>query len=265
MSKFRSVRCGGSDAAITRRGTRMIYELRLYEVAHGRLSAEVQRMYEVAIADHGGADRPSLFDRHGVPRPLFAWTTVSGTGLPGFGYLLRWPGIMEREKCFPSFWADPEWLEIKDRTDDGSPMVERMDDYYIGPSSFWNEDLAGTGKEPGRVQDIVLQEVSQGWQQLAARRFVEIDAPFLRSKGARILGLFDILIGSGIPSLVTFIDWPDPESRQAAWTSHHEDAGIVQARVEEERQCGRPLFEFRRQLQVEPCAFAPAPSGSLIE
>jgi hypothetical protein len=242
----------------------MIYEIRLYDVAHGRLAAEVRRMHRVAIAGERGGDGPSMFDRYGIPRPLFAWTLAAGDRMPGFGYILRWESIADRERCFPAFWSDPDWLKIKEETDDGSPMVERIDDFYLRPAPGWDSSLAAGGSASGAVQDIIFQEAYQGNQHDAARSLLDNDFCFLRARGGRPFGLFEVLIGAGIPSLVSFVDWPDSETHREAWRDYHADSAIVNARVEEERLYGRPLFGGSRRLVVEPCDFAPPPKSGLI-
>jgi hypothetical protein len=194
----------------------MFFEFRFYECTAGRLADEVARMHEVAIAGEGGGDGPSLFDQFGIPRPLGAWTAVAGARLPIFGYLVAWDSLDRRDVAFPRFWADPRWAAIRDRSDGGSPMVEHIENWLMGPSLAWNR-TSTRRPHPDGLHELRIHHCHAGHGAAVTDYLANIELAQAEVLGGTVLGVFDVLIGPDMPAVVSFLSWPDYETQQTAW------------------------------------------------
>ena len=75
-----------------------------------------------------------LFDRYGIPRPVGLWRVLSGAHLPAVIFLYRWNCVAERAHAFETFYDDPEWTALRAGTNEGSEIVDNMDDILLrGP------------------------------------------------------------------------------------------------------------------------------------
>ena len=234
-----------------------IYELRCYDVAAGRLADEVARMYDVAIAGERGGPA-SMFDRYGIPRPLGAWTGMSGTREPQFGYILRWDSLAQRDAAFPAFWADPDWLELRARTDGGVPLVERMEDWLLRPSPSWNAARQfgdGLRQDAGWLTEMLVQKPENGFVADATAAHAGLLLPLLARHGAVLLGVFDVVIGPDMPCMVTFLAWPDQPTQDAAWRAVDVDPGMRAAAREQGRTHGHALIRSSEHSLLRPVHF----------
>lgn len=233
----------------------MIYEYRFYDVAHGRMAAEVARMYDVALK--GGTD--SMFAKYGVKLPLGAWVATAGRRLPLFGYIQQWDSLKQRDAAFPPFWADPVWAKMKAETDGGSPLVERMEDWLMRPAPCWAK--VRTDDKPGPVHEMRVERVSNGHLPTAHALMGEVILPQYQVLGAVVLGVFDVLIGPNIPTLVTFLAWPDHETQQRAAARLDVEPRVLNGLKAARAKAGEPLFVDLQQHILQPVPWAvPAPN-----
>jgi hypothetical protein len=237
----------------------MMFEFRFYEVTPGRLAQEVARMYEVAIRDVDGTGR-SLFEQHGIARPLGAWTAIAGKRLPVFGYLLVWDSLAERDASFPSFWADPRWTAVRARTEDGHPMVEHIDDWLIVPSPAWDRTAGRRSLPAGGVHELRIHHCMAGHAGEVTRYLAEIEHAQLEVRGATVIGMFDVLIGPNMPAIVSFLAWPDFESQQSALARLD-----VEPRVHARRRDWAQRLGFSPIREVEQTLLRPLSYGVPVE
>ena len=92
----------------------MLYELRIYEIAPGRMKAIVDRFANITLG---------FFKKHGI-KPVLFWEPVIGTSNQLI-YLLEWDSLAERERCWDAFMNDPEWLAARAETEREGPIVLR--------------------------------------------------------------------------------------------------------------------------------------------
>lgn len=110
-----------------------LYELRQYRVASGRLQEEIDRAMTCILPPETGG--MGLFARHGIPEPIGMWRALTGSSLPCVVFLYQWPDAASRAQAFESFYEDHEWRRERARTNDGSEIVDRLDDLLLtGPS-----------------------------------------------------------------------------------------------------------------------------------
>jgi hypothetical protein len=111
----------------------MLYELRAYRVADGRMDEEIARALGTILSEAEGG--LGLFARYGVPRPVGMWRALTGPHLPSMLFLYPWESAQQRAGAFETFGADPAWLRYRAVTNAGSEIVDRMDDLLLtGPA-----------------------------------------------------------------------------------------------------------------------------------
>jgi hypothetical protein len=103
----------------------MIYELRIYEVVPGRLP-DLNRRFETITT--------KIWDRMGIKQAGF-WTADVGTSNELI-YLLAWESLAEREEKWTKFQADPEWNEKRAQTEANGPIVARVRNSFLRPTSY---------------------------------------------------------------------------------------------------------------------------------
>jgi hypothetical protein len=101
----------------------MIYELRIYEVAPGRLHELHQRFETVTL---------KMFEKYGVRQAGF-WTAEVGTSNELF-YMLAWEDLAEREQKWDALMA--EWNETQAATEGDRPLVLRRRNSFLRPTPY---------------------------------------------------------------------------------------------------------------------------------
>lgn len=180
----------------------MIYELRLYSVAPGRMAD---------VHDRFNHHFPALFARHGV-NCVGRWNAVAGPDAPRFVYLMAYRDYAEREAVWASFYQDAEWWRVRAETNAGHEMVERHDLFFLKPNAAWPADAAPDATVGG-LHELVQQQIAPGQNANANTFLKETWLPLLREAGARVLGVFDMAAGAGMQKVVLLHAWADA----AAW------------------------------------------------
>jgi NIPSNAP len=104
----------------------VIHELRVYHCVPGRLPALLSRFENVTLA---------LWERHGIRQAGF-WTVLVGESNQVLYYLLAWESLAERERKWDAFASDPEWLAARAETERDGPIVARVTNEILQPTSF---------------------------------------------------------------------------------------------------------------------------------
>jgi hypothetical protein len=104
-----------------------VYELRLYHVKEGKIDALKAR-----FAEHTDA----IFRRHNM-KSVGYWSPQDAPDSKNlFIYILEHPSRPEAEKNWAAFQADPEWQKVKAESEANGPLVDRIDHYFMDPTSF---------------------------------------------------------------------------------------------------------------------------------
>jgi hypothetical protein len=93
----------------------MLYELRTYEIAPGKMRAIADRFANITV--------PRFFKKYGI-KPVMFWETTVGVS-NHFVYLLEWDSLAEREQKWDAFVSDPEWIAARNETERESVIVLR--------------------------------------------------------------------------------------------------------------------------------------------
>ncbi|HEV7814206.1 MAG TPA: NIPSNAP family protein [Janthinobacterium sp.] len=104
----------------------MVYELRIYHCAPGRLPALNERFQNVTLP---------LWDKHGIEQAGF-FTTLIGPSNQTLTYLLKWESLTERERKWNAFMSDPDWLAKRAASEATSIIVERIESSFLSPTAY---------------------------------------------------------------------------------------------------------------------------------
>lgn len=104
----------------------MIYEMRVYHCAPGRLPALNKRFETVTL---------KFWEKYGIEQVGF-WSTMVGSSNQTLTYLLRWESLAERERKWNAFASDPDWLAQRAASEAEAMIVERIENTLLNPTSY---------------------------------------------------------------------------------------------------------------------------------
>jgi len=103
----------------------MIYELRIYEVAPGKMPALNARFANQTM---------KFFEKHGIKVVGF-WTEEVGTS-NNLIYMTAFDSWADRERRWGAFQQDPEWVKLRDASQQEGPMVLRIHNSLLRPTAY---------------------------------------------------------------------------------------------------------------------------------
>ena len=104
----------------------MLYELRIYHCAPGRLP-DLNRRFETITL--------KIWEKHGI-RQVGFWTTLIGESNQALHYLLEWKDLAERERLWNGFQSDPEWIAKRAETEKNGPLITHLSNSILTPTSY---------------------------------------------------------------------------------------------------------------------------------
>ncbi|MDB5562067.1 MAG: hypothetical protein JWN11_1485 [Hyphomicrobiales bacterium] len=104
----------------------MIYELRIYKAMPGRLPDLLNRFQSNTLR---------IWEKHGIRQAGF-WTTLVGESNNHLTYLIAWESMAERERKWPAFTTDPEWISVRDESEKNGPLVANVANSFLQPTAF---------------------------------------------------------------------------------------------------------------------------------
>jgi len=104
----------------------MLYEMRVYYCAPGRLPALNKRFANVTL---------KLWKKHGI-RQVGFFTDVIGDNNQKLTYLLAWESLAEREKKWTAFSTDPVWLKERAASEADGIIVEHFSNSIMAPTDY---------------------------------------------------------------------------------------------------------------------------------
>lgn len=219
----------------------MIYELRLYAVAPGRMAD---------VHDRFNHHFPALFAKHGVDC-VARWYAVAGPDAPRFVYLMAYPDYATRESVWASFYQDDEWWRVRAATNAGHEMVERHDLFFLKPNAAWAQEPAPP-EAVGGLHELVQQQIAPGQGAQATAFLQQTWLPLLREAGARVLGVFDMAAGAGMQKIVLLHAWRDAAAWQAGRRFIDEHEGLRAEFASQRQRFGGALFQRAEVNLLEP-------------
>ncbi len=108
-------------------GSEKVYELRIYHVVPGKLDSLVAR-----FRDH----TDKLFAKHGMKSVAY-WTALDEPVKSStFFYILEHPSREAAAENWKAFQDDPEWKDVKAKSEESGKLVEKIDSTFLTLTDF---------------------------------------------------------------------------------------------------------------------------------
>jgi len=104
----------------------MINELRVFHCVPSRLPALLKRFEN---------DTLRLFEKHGI-KQLGFWVVEIGESNNDLFLILQWESLADRERKFEAFLKDPEWLEVRRKSEVDGPLEATITNTILVPTAF---------------------------------------------------------------------------------------------------------------------------------
>jgi hypothetical protein len=116
-----------SKRADPKQAETMVYELRVYHAAPGKLGELLAR-----FRDH----TTKLFEKHGM-RIIAYWTPVDEPEKDNMlVYILQHPSREAARTNWKSFQDDPEWKRVKEESEANGKLADKIDSTYLALTDF---------------------------------------------------------------------------------------------------------------------------------
>ena len=129
---FAAVGGAGASAADTK-----CYELRIYHTAPGKLDDLHQRFRNHTL---------SLFQKHGITSVGY-WVPLQNNEDTRLFFLLSYPSKDAREGSWKAFMDDPAWQAAYKASEEKGPLVQKVENYFLGATDYSPEVVIGAGKQ----------------------------------------------------------------------------------------------------------------------
>jgi hypothetical protein len=103
----------------------MLYELRIYTMHPGRMDAIHQRFSNHTL---------HIFKRLGMKVCDF-WADAEGNSK--LYYLMEFTDMDERNQKWHAFKHDPEWIEVKSKSQESGPIVEKIEEIFMKRADYF--------------------------------------------------------------------------------------------------------------------------------
>ncbi len=104
----------------------MLYELRIYHCAPGRMPALLKRFSKVTL---------KKWEQHGIRQAGF-WVPEIGDNNHDLYYMIQWESLAEREQKWTAFQADPEWIAARAASEKDGPILTGISNHILKPTAF---------------------------------------------------------------------------------------------------------------------------------
>jgi hypothetical protein len=228
----------------------MLYELRRYDVAPGKLPALIDRFGSFTV--------PKWKD-HGF-RLVGFWTSLLGEKSNQLTYMWAWESVEERAKKNAMWHADPDRAKKWAETEKDGPLVKRVYNQLMEPTAYSQLDKGEAYGPAASTRQPYLFELRE-YQATAGRvgnivqRFGGFTCEAFKKYGFRQVGYWTNLIGGNNQQLVYMLAWESLDERVNKFDAFARDAD--RARVFADSEKNGPILEQVTTTILRPTAFSP--------
>ena len=104
----------------------VIYELRIYRAAPGKLAPLVARFRDHTVA---------LFEKHGITNVGY-WSNSIGGRSDELWYMLGFEDMAARDKAWASFASDLDWQKVRAESEVDGPLLDHIENRILAPHDF---------------------------------------------------------------------------------------------------------------------------------
>jgi NIPSNAP len=118
-----------SSSASAEQSASTVYELRVYHTFEGKLPDLLKRFREHTT---------KLFERHGMKNIAYWVPTDEPAKSNTLIYVLEHASREAAAASWKAFQANPEWIDVRDKSEAAGKIVEKVDSTYMAKTDFSN-------------------------------------------------------------------------------------------------------------------------------
>ena len=228
----------------------MLYELRRYDVAPGKLPALIDRF---------GSFTVHKWKEHGF-RLIGFWTPMLGEKSNQLVYIWAWESYEERAKKNAVWHADPERARKWAETGKDGPLVKRVYNQLMEPTSYSQLDKGEAYGPDASTRNPYFFELRE-YQAMPGKitnvteRFGGFTCEAFKKQGFRQVGYWLNRMGGNDHQLVYMLAWESLNERVTKFDTFAKDPD--RARVFGESEKNGPIVEQVTTTMLRPTAFSP--------
>ena len=228
----------------------MLYELRRYDVAPMKLPA---------LLDRFGSFTVHKWKDHGF-RLIGFWTPMLGEKSNQVTYIWGWESYEERARKSAVWRADPERIKKWAETEKDGPLVKRVYNQLMEPTSYSQLDKGeayGPDASTRKPYIFELREYQAMPQKITniVDRFGGFTCEAFKKYGFRQVGYWVNRIGGNDHQLVYMLAWESLDERVNKFDTFAKDPD--RARVFADSEKNGPILEQVTTTILRPTAFSP--------
>lgn len=228
----------------------MLYELRRYDVAAGKLPALLERFGNFTV---------QKWKQYGF-RLVGFWTPVLGEKSNQVVYMWAWESYEERVQKNALWRADPQRAQVWADSEKNGPLVNRVFNQLMEPTSYSQLDRGEAFGPDAAKREPYLFELRE--YQAMPQKIVNITDRFggftceaFKKHGFRQVGYWLNRIGGNDHVLTYMLAWESLNERIAKFDTFAKDPD--RARVFAESEKNGPIVEQVKTTILRPTSFSP--------
>jgi hypothetical protein len=119
---------GASEGEAAADSSGAVYDLRVYTAEEGKLPELVLKRFR----EH----TPKLFERHGIKNVAYWTATDEPKKANTLIYILKYPSREAATANWKAFQDDPEWQQVKSKSEESGKLVEKVDSTFMALTDF---------------------------------------------------------------------------------------------------------------------------------
>ncbi|MEE9278328.1 MAG: NIPSNAP family protein [Dehalococcoidia bacterium] len=199
----------------------MLYELRIYRAAYGRMPDLHARFRDHTL---------TLFEKYGMTNVGYWLNTVGGHN-DELWYLLAYQDMADRERAWKAFYVDPEWQKVFRESGANGPLTDWTDNRFLTPTDFSPADHGGPSDSP-RLFELRTYQANQDRMPELLARFRDHASKLFEKHGITNVGYWTNAVGGRSDELLYMLAYPDMAAREASWSAFAADSDWQRIRVE---------------------------------
>jgi len=228
----------------------MLYELRRYDVAAGKLPALIDRFGNFTV---------QKWKQFGI-RLIGFWTPLMGEKSNQVVYMWGWETYEERAKKLGPWRSDPERIKVWAESEKNGPLVKRVYNQLMEPTSYSQLERGEAYGPDAATRNPYIFELRE-YQAMPQKitnitdRFGNFTCQAFKQHGFRQVGYWLNRIGGNDHQLTYMLAWESLNERVAKFDTFAKDP--ERARVFAESEKNGPIVEQVTVTVLRPTAFSP--------
>lgn len=217
-------------AASAGEAEKRVFELRTYYAPAGRLDDLHARFRDHTL---------KLFEKHGLTS-IGYWVPVDNPDNK-LVYLLAFPSREAQQAAWKAFFADPQWQEVKRKTEARGTLVDKVESLLLAPTDYSPQVRPAAAGD--RVFELRTYSAAPGKLADLNARFRDHTVKLFDKHGMTNVGYWCPLEGQpgADQTLVYLLAHRNIEAAKASFDAFRQDPAWIAARKASEEQAGGSL------------------------